>query len=96
VLAFACIYVATDWLGLPRVFYLLREDRWTVASHASGPALGYPGACLSATLVGLVAAIGAWLSARRLSGRAGPAALAWMTVVAVIAALGYFAWTAWS
>ncbi len=93
VLAFALMYVATDALALPRVFYLLLDNRLVIARRVAGPALGYPGACLSATLVALVVATVARVTAPRSSARGVRTALAWLTIVAVVASLGYFVWT---
>ena len=95
VTVFAAAYVAVDWLALPRLFFLPLEDRIVFASHPAAPAIGYPGACLSAALVALVAwSVAPWLLPRapgpRVRRGVGLAA-----AVTVLGALAYFLWSNW-
>lgn len=90
VTVFAWAYVAVDWLALPRLFFLPLEDRIVWASHPPGPAIGFPGACLSAGLVALAATA----LASRLLGRAGRG-LAVATACSIVGAMAYFLWRNW-
>jgi hypothetical protein len=91
VLVFAVAYVAIDWLALPRLFFLPLEDRIVLASHPSVPAIGYPGACLSAGLAALVA----WGAAVRLLPRRAGSWVGLMTACSIVAAMAYFLWRNW-
>jgi len=91
VAAFAWAYVAIDWLALPRLFFLPLEDRIVWASQTPGPAIGYPGACLTAGLVaGIAAAIASRLGPERPGRRLGLA-----TACSILVAMAYFVWRSW-
>jgi hypothetical protein len=96
ILSFAASYLATDLFALPRFFYLPIEQRWIYARHAPGPALGYPGLCLEATIVGLLVFAIARLARKRAPRPFVQRALAWLTPALVVLSLGYFTWTSLS
>jgi hypothetical protein len=90
-IAFPVTYVATDLLSLPRLFYLPLEDRFVLARHPQGLAMGYLGLCLWAALAALVVFAVVRVSAGRISvpmlGRAALCAFA--------VAVSVFAWLDW-
>ena len=94
VIAFVCTYVATDWLSLPRLFYLPLENRVILATQAAGAAMGYLGACLWASAVGGIAfaCVRRW---GRALGARSERALSVLAAVAFVASLVYFLRVEW-
>jgi len=93
------MYVAVDYLHLPRLVYLPHARAFTVTSAPPSPLeMGYIGIWLWSMAAGLASALAAWLLLGRRRTPASDPTLglttAW-TITALLLAAAYYTWHNW-